>query len=435
MFFCLQAGRHVLALVLALLLGLASVGAAQAHAELLASDPAAGAIIVAAPSSIVLTFSEPVSVLVMDLVSPAGAAVPLGEIGVEGNAIAVPLPVLSDRGTYVLAYRIAASDGHPTGGTLQFSIGAPSDVAEATDIDWPLRAGIWLMRLLVYAGLFFGVGGAVFRAWIAPGSTTGRRLAEPLLMVGAIAAVLSLGLQGLDALGLPLAALATPATWAAGAGTSLSPAVLAAVLAMALGIGAESTRGNMARWLSAAALAGVGLSLAVTGHAGTADPQWLTRSAVFIHATTIALWTGALVPLGLLLRGGAPEALAALRRFSRIMPPAIAALILAGLTLAVIQLGSPAHLIDTAYGRVLLAKAALLAAVFALAAYNRWRLTPAVEADALAAPRLARAIVIEAALVLAVLCVVGLWRFTPPPRTLDLAAPPTHAHVEADQQE
>jgi copper transport protein len=96
-------------------------------------------------------------------------------------------------------------------------------------------------------------------------------------------------------------------------------------------------------------------------------------------------------------------------------------LIFAGLTLAIIQLGSPQHLMDSSYGRVFLAKAALLAALFTLAAYNRWRLTPRVRTDARAASRLTRNISVEVVLAFAVLFVVGIWHFTSPPRTLDLA--------------
>jgi copper transport protein len=313
---CPSIGRGVFALAYAVLLALGSVGVAGAHAQLLTSDPAAGATGPVPPSRIVLEFSEPVSVLVMELVSPVGATTPLREIGAEGSAIIVPLPAISESGTYVLTYRFAAADGHPSGGTLKFSVGAPSDIAETADADWSLGASIWLSRLLVYAGLFFGVGSSVFRAWIAPGTSAGRRVAEPLLIVGGIAALLSLGLQGLDGLGLPLTSLLVPTVWSAGAATSLAPAVLASVVSMALAVRADGTCGHTARWLSAAGLASLGVSLAVTGHAGTADPQWLTRPAVFIHATTVAFWTGALVPLVLLLRSGTPAALAPLRRFS-----------------------------------------------------------------------------------------------------------------------
>lgn len=189
--------------------------------------------------------------------------------------------------------------------------------------------------------------------------------------MGGIAALLSLGLQGLDGLGLPLTSLLVPTVWSAGAATSLALAVLAIVVSMALAVRADGSCGHTARWLSAAGLASVGVSLAITGHAGTADPQWLTRSAVFIHATTVAFWTGALVPFVLLLRSGTPAALAPLRRFSRLVPVTIAALIRAGPTVAIIQLGSPQHLVDSAYDRAFLAKAALPAALFALAAYNR----------------------------------------------------------------
>ena len=49
--------------------------------------------------------------------------------------------------------------------------------------------------------------------------------------------------------------------------------------------------------LSALALAGVGLSLASSGHAASASPQWLTRPSMFLHGVGVAFWVGALAPL------------------------------------------------------------------------------------------------------------------------------------------
>ena len=53
---------------------------------------------------------------------------------------------------------------------------------------------------------------------------------------------------------------------------------------------------GVARGLSAVAMAGVGLSLAASGHAASAPPQWLTRPAVFLHGVAVAYWIGALCP-------------------------------------------------------------------------------------------------------------------------------------------
>jgi copper transport protein len=161
----------------------------------------------------------------------------------------------------------------------------------------------------------------------------------------------------------------------------------------------------------------------MTGHASTADPQWLTRPAVFVHALVVAFWIGALIPLAVLLRGPAESAVGPLRRFSAVIPPLLLLLLVGGAVLAEVQVGTPGALLSTNYGRVFIAKMVFVAALLALAAFNRWGLTGSVLADATAARRhLARSISIELGLVLVIFGVVALWRFTQPPRVLLEAA-------------
>ena len=117
------------------------------------------------------------------------------------------------------------------------------------------------------------------------------------------------------------------------------------------------------------------------------------------------------------------------------IPYAVAPLVLAGLVLAVIQIGSLEAIWTTAYGRVFIAKLALLAALFGLAAINRWRLTaPAMAGETGETRRLLRSVAIEIGLVIAILFVVALWRFTPPPRSLDVAPErPASVHLHASE--
>jgi copper transport protein len=175
------------------------------------------------------------------------------------------------------------------------------------------------------------------------------------------------------------------------------------------------------------------LALATSGHASAAEPQWLTRPAVFVHSISVAFWVGALMPLGALLKRG--EGQVALVRFSRAIPFAIVPLLVSGITLAVIQVGRPEALITTAYGRVLLIKLALVAVLLLLAAFNRWRLTGAAErGEPTATRRLVVAILIEGALALGVLAAVATWRFTPPPRALEAAAAqPASVHIHTEK--
>lgn len=221
-------------------------------------------------------------------------------------------------------------------------------------------------------------------------------------------------------------------SWQIGAGTSFGRTVEFAVAAFVLTLTVPAlTRPGMRGGATIVAVLCAGLALASSGHASSAPPQWLTRPAVFVHALAVAGWIGALIPLGLALRDGGAQALTALARFSAIIPWVVAALVASGIVLAVIQVGTPAALWETAYGRVLLVKLAFLAVLFVLAGANRWRLThPTAMGDERARRHLVRSVAIEVLLVVLVLGTVAVWRFTPPPRALAIAAAePATAHA------
>ena len=65
------------------------------------------------------------------------------------------------------------------------------------------------------------------------------------------------------------------------------------------------------------------------------------------------------------------------QQFSAIAMPLVGSLVLTGLVLAIIQLGSFRALIETQYGIILSIKLALVAMLLALAALNRFLVTPA----------------------------------------------------------
>ncbi|HTN61946.1 MAG TPA: copper resistance protein CopC [Devosia sp.] len=422
-------------LLLALLLALGLAGPALAHAGLVHSEPAQNAVIATAPQQFTLQFNETVSPLLLNLVAPDGSVTALSGTTENENTLHIPAPLGLGNGTFLLSYRVISVDGHPVGGTVSFSIGAAGGNAgaAASAVDWSVLAPIWAAKVLVYAGLFFGIGGSFFRRWLADGAIKGRTIETTALTLGPVAAVLSIGLQGLDALDLPLSQLLRPEAWTTGFATSLSLSAAIAIAAILLALVARRVGPAAGRIATLLALFGVGLSLMATGHASSADPHWLTRPAIVLHGISIAFWAGALLPLWALLRSDAPEALDALRRFSRAIPVVLVVLVAAGVALAVVQLRSPAALLQTGYGRVLLAKLVLVAALLALAAINRWRLTARAEGtDVTARWQLVRTIVVESVLVLAIFSVVALWRFTPPPRAMMPVAPITLSLTAAD---
>ena len=426
----LCAGLFCLALLLGLLV---APGLAFAHAALVGADPADGAMLADSPARLSLTFSEPVSPLVLTLIEPDGGTEALTSFRLAGQTVEIDVPRKLGQGTHVLTWRVVSADGHPVGGSLLFSIGTVSaaPAMAVADVDLALRAAIWAAKVLLYTGLFLGVGGAFSLCFLSPAGRPGRRFAAVMTALGAAGALLSLGLQGLDALELPLTKLALPLVWRTGSATTLGWTVLIALVSMALGLGSLAVPRAFARFLSLGALAGVGAALAASGHASDADPQWLMRPMVFLHGVGVAFWAGALAPLALGLKDGGPGAALFLRRFSRTIVPVVVVLVLAGVVLAVVQVESPAALVETAYGRLLLAKLALVAVLFGLAAYNRRRLTvPAEAGEATARGRLVTSIAFETLLVLAIFGVVAGWRFTPPPRALAIAAAqPATVHI------
>jgi len=335
------------------------------------------------------------------------------------------------RGTHMLSWRVISADGHPVGGVVTFSIGAASGppVAVLPATDPAVEIAIWAARVAIYLGLFVGAGGAAFVGLVAdarplPGRT--EILIVGAIAVGLLATLLSPGLQGLDALALPLSRLPSPDVWSSGFATGYGSTVVLAASAMLIGLASLRVRRRMLDMLLAAgALILAGLALASSGHASTAPPQDLSRPAVFLHGACVAFWIGSLVPLLAIVRAGRGGG--ELDRFSRMIPFPLAALLASGLSLAWIQLDRPDALWTTGYGEILLRKLVVVVVLLALAAANRFVLVPRFHKRPDAKAPLLASIATEAVLALAILILVAGWRFTPPPRAL-IAAEPALIH-------
>ncbi len=420
------------ALLLAVLAGLASAPPAWAHASLVGSEPPAGATLAQPPATLRLDFNEPVSPLIVRLVGPTGEAVTPTVAAQNSSLTIVPPPSLR-RGTYVLSWRVISADGHPVGGSVLFSIGAPSagPALAALDTDPTVRVAIWATRLLIYLGLFVGIGGASFIALIAqarplPGRT--ETWIAGAMAGGVTASIVSLGLQGLDALALPLTQLWRPDVWTSGLATSYGWTAVVAALAMLLGlVSLRATKPALVGLCASGALAGAGFALALSGHAATAGLERLSRPAVFLHGVCIAFWVGSLLPLGAIVHAGGRGDIE-LARFSRLIPVPLAVLVATGGYLAWLQLDRPDALWTTRYGMVLAGKLVAVLGLLGLAAANRFVLVPHLKARLPGAARpLVASIAAESVLALAILGMVALWRFTPPPRAL-IGAEQTSIH-------
>lgn len=403
---------------------------AWAHASLLSALPADGVTIFDPPKTFRLEFNEPVSPLVMRLVRPDSEIVPLTNVSATNNAVTITAPPMPLQGTYVLSWRVISTDGHPVGGVVSFSIGHPTSgvIAPRPVGATAVHIALWLTQFILAVGLFVGAGGAAFSAWLAEGPLRGKKVFIALMIGAFIAAVASLPLQGLDALAKPLADAFQPSVWVQGYETSWGSTVilaLATLVAAFLSLTLEIR--FLARALSAAAIAEIGFAFAASGHASATAPRFLTAPTVFFHIVCIALWIGSLLPLTLAVRAGDR---AALDRFSRLIPGPLFLLVATGIVLSIVELDRPDALWTTNYGIVLSAKLAIVLVLLVLAALNRYALMPRLEPTG--TRRLVQVIATEFVLALTILGVVGLWRFTAPPRAL-AAAETTYIHFHSER--
>lgn len=127
---------------------------------------------------------------------------------------------------------------------------------------------------------------------------------------------------------------------------------------------------------------------------------------LLLHLLGIAFWIGILAPLRQLsLHPETLEAAAMLgHRFGQAATVIVPILIVAGVVMAWLLLGSLTALFTTGYGQTLLIKLALIGVVLGLAAANKVRFIPAMQAgDAKSARHLVRSIEIETLVILSAL--------------------------------
>jgi putative copper resistance protein D len=197
--------------------------------------------------------------------------------------------------------------------------------------------------------------------------------------------------------------------------------VLAVVLAALLWSSARIARDPIPRslWYAALAIAGAYIvSLAWAGHAaaGAEAEHGVQLTSDAVHLLAAGAWLGALPALVALLRGGAGHDVAAeaAQRFSTLGVASVTALFATGFVNAIYLVGDIPGLVGTDYGRLLLVKLALFAAMLTLAAVNRFVLTPRLAARKGAASSLRRNAIFETAAGAGIVAIVGVLGITIP---------------------
>jgi putative copper resistance protein D len=251
-----------------------------------------------------------------------------------------------------------------------------------------------LATFCLYLAMFIAAGGLIFEILFrrqVPEAT--RRHVARLIGIAAWAGLVLVGARLAVAagnLGGDLASMGDPVLLGL---VMKSPLGMASVLAgigfaMITVMGRVKARGEQAARVVAAAT--VLLSLTVVGHATTLGA--ITGVLLALHLGGVAFWLGALLPLRQMCVGAGNVASASVladvaARFGWIAQRVVAVLIIAGVAYAAILTGSVMALLTSAYGLTLLAKIGLVAGLLGLAARNRFRIVPALQAGDLSAVR------------------------------------------------
>jgi len=467
-------GRLSLLLALAWLATAVAAAPADAHALLESTTPERGAVLDTAPRQVVMRFSEAVELELgaVRVHDGAGREVQQGapfHPGRDDRAVAVRLrPGLPDDG-YTATYRVISADAHPVSGGFVFGVGKEAAGSSATVADLlegegsgPVTSVAFaVVRALQFAAIALAVGALAVLilvwlpalaalvvpepAWRAASDAFAARWRKLLLgaaVIGLLSALLALPLQVATAEGATfwssiddtrevldtrfgtvwgLGALAWLTVLGLGLARRASvPAVRPATVGAA---GVAVPRPGRSVAALALPLLWLACLPALGGHASVQEPVAALLPANVLHVIAASAWIGGIAVLVFALPAATRKLelpdrtrllIAAMGRFSKLALISVAALLTGGIVQSLLELGAVDDLLDTAYGRAILVKVILVAALIAVGAHNRRRTLPALaraaaesESPGRAGVTLRRALRAEVALGVAALAVTG----------------------------
>ena len=357
--------RVRIALVAAAALALLAPAGAFAHATLVRTSPANGAVLANPPRAVTVFFDDTVRVAGGNaaVANATGDSVIAGKATAHGRKLTIPLRPRLARGDYSVRWAIVSDDGHTEKGVLAFAVGAGSAAPQSV-----LAARVsltWsdvLLKTFWYLGILAG-GGAVVFALLARrllGTAIERPLAQLLFFSLLFAFIGGSGL----------------ATTSPG-GTRFDLALKAALVVALIGGGAAALAPSLPRLLPVAGAASLLLLLAPTlaGHAlDRNQPRALAGVADVVHLGAAAVWLGGLVSIIYVVPRASSDASvrrSVLGRFSTTALVAVGVLGATGLLRALTELSAISQIWSTSYGRALIVKTAIFVPLLAVGFANR----------------------------------------------------------------
>ncbi len=410
---------------------LVPAGPASAHAVLSSSSPAASTVVPAAPAEVVLTFSETVRKVPdrIRVIAPDGSRADQGEPTFAGSVVNIPVDTDRGNGTYLVTYRVISADSHPVSGAFTYSVGAPSeppvDSGDDGQANPVVGTAVKVAKFVGYAGLLLVIGPALVLALLWPRRLSRRgpaRLAWTGLGLVALATVAAVLLQvpytnGGGVFDVTGEGLSLVLGSAFGAAHLVRLGLLAAVALLLRPLLAGPV-GRTDLVILGVLAVGALFTWPIAGHPAASPAPAVSVLVDTVHLGGMAVWLGGLVMLAvfLLRRADERELGAILPIWSRWAALAVSALLLAGTVQALIEVATPAALVNTTYGRLVLAKIGLFVLVIAVAAYSRHLVRTRVAASRPAPVR--RAIWAELAITAIVLGVSATLVQTTPARSV-----------------
>lgn len=386
---------------------------ASAHAVVVSSDPADGARLAKAPTTVTLRFDEAVGLDLgyLRVVDGTGTRVDSGTANHpqdDPTSVSVGLKSGLGDGTYLASYRVTSADSHPIAGSLRFLVGNGALMIGATasgsaPVNTGISSALAVSHWLSFTGVGL-VGGSwlIFTLWPSGQRRSSiRRLVWSgwtLAIVGAVGEFL---LQGPYAAGSGFGSLLhmnlLDDTLHLNAGHLLSlQLVLLGLLGAALtSLLAPSARRRVSWAAEAAAMVVVGIvvTFAASGHSQSENPRWLAVLVDSLHLVAMIVWLGGLVTLlvaaltrlrpsgGTSGSGGdedeverdddTAELAAGLPIFSRVAMGCVATLAVTGTIQAWREIGTLDAITTTRYGQLVLFKVVLFTGLVVLGYFAR----------------------------------------------------------------
>ena len=417
---------------------LAGVGRASAHAELLSSDPQPGQVLDQGPKQITLTFNEAVEISLgaVRLFDGTGTSINISTArhpAGNGKVVEIDVPKLAN-GSYVVDWRVVSSDSHPVHAAFTFQVGPDSNLESgllnqiigSSHTGRQAGLGLAVSRSLVIGAIAIVFGGLLTCGLgIVPFGRRQQLVIGGTAIVGALAGLLALPLEVGYTAGRSLGVITDGSAWRAVWGTTIGLAwvVRAAGILLTAGVLLATRSWCRATWWQVFAIAGlvaVGVASAYGGHGAAGRWHYLGVFLTMLHVSAMAMWLGGLAML--MISFDSVDRKAA-TRFSSLALIAVATIVVSGAVQGVRQVGTFDALTGTSYGKLLIWKLIIVAAVLAVAAvarqstHGRLLLKSAAVAASVGAAgtdhgfdrgRLRRSVTIESLLAVAVVIVTSL---------------------------